>query len=57
MTPDKHQVEKVKRPRSAAALLAVSFCPQMGFILVDKFFQPGCIRKQPAVSLSLEENL
>ena len=29
--PDKHQVEKVKRPRSAAALLAVSFCPQMVF--------------------------
>ncbi|EDO61020.1 hypothetical protein CLOLEP_02632 [[Clostridium] leptum DSM 753] len=31
MTPDKHQGERVRRPRSAAALLAVSFCPQMGF--------------------------
>ena len=38
MTPDKHQVEKVKRPRSAAALLAVAFARKWVFVLLDKFF-------------------
>ena len=36
MTPDKHQVEKVKRPRSAAALLAVKlFARKWVFILLE----------------------